>query len=409
MKLAIFHPSFGTVGGAEILAAAEARALRANGVDARIVTASVNESRWSDTLQNIPVSQFERPSVARKLAWTVGARLRATARQAQPFLQDADAVIAHNYPCNVLLGSMQLNAVRLWQVNEPARPLYLPESSPVMTARAERLGSDAPDFLTRQFAERLESWKQRKSRGGRLVAKRNYDLASTQSLDGLYAISKYSQGIARQIYGRCSNTIVYPSVALPAQVPVERRGIRRNALNVLVQSRLEAIKNVETVMRGFSSFAEHCQSAQMHVVGEGSDKERLQMVATEFPRANITFHDFLSAESLAALAAACDVFALLPVDEPFGMVFTEAMSRGMLCIGPDHGGPSEILDNGRLGWRVSAFSSEQLAHALHAIVALTDDEANHRRAAAHASVATRFSDIAMVASIRAVLHEHGVH
>ena len=42
MELAIFHPMFGAIGGAEVLAAGEARALRDAGVDAGIVTGPVD-------------------------------------------------------------------------------------------------------------------------------------------------------------------------------------------------------------------------------------------------------------------------------------------------------------------------------------------------------------------------------
>ena len=53
--------------------------------------------------------------------------------------------------------------------------------------------------------------------------------------------------------------------------------------------------------------------------------------------------------------------ALLTLDEPFGMVYPEAAAKGLLLVGPDHGGPLEILDGGRLGWVVDAFSPGSLA------------------------------------------------
>ena len=62
MQLAIFHPKFGTLGGAEVLAAAEARALREAGIDARIVTGEVDDARWGARLEGIPVD-VDRKSV----------------------------------------------------------------------------------------------------------------------------------------------------------------------------------------------------------------------------------------------------------------------------------------------------------------------------------------------------------
>ena len=408
MELAILHPSFGAVGGAEVLAAAEAHALRADGVDARIVTASVDAARWRDALDGIPVARYRQRTIGDAVAWTTVARLRMQARRARALLGGADVVIAHNHPCNALLGAMRLDAVRLWQVNEPSRALHLVETSPMLAARARALGAAAPEWVTRQFATRLASWERRVARGGDVGARRRFDMTMTARLDGLYAISEYSRAMARRIYGRCDATIVYPSVREPAGAMPVRRGIRHAGIQVLVQSRLEPVKNVETVLRGFASFAHGRTGSHLHVVGEGSDGERLRALAAEVAPGAVTFHGFVDTATLETVTAACDVFALLPVDEPFGMVFTEAMVRGLLCIGPDHGGPSEILDGGALGWTVDAFAPEALAATLEAIATMNNGEADRRRAAAIASVQGRFSDAAMMVSLRRVLREHGV-
>jgi len=79
-----------------------------------------------------------------------------------------------------------------------------------------------------------------------------------------------------------------------------------------------------------------------------------------------------------------------------------------LCIGPDHGGPLEILEEGQQGWAVDAFAAEQLAAALDEASALANGEADVRRASALASVKARFSTDAMVSSLRAVLREAGL-
>lgn len=391
-----------------MLAAAEARALRADGVDVRIVTGPIDGARWSAALAGTPVTQYEERGAGDLFAWTVASRYRLQAARAERVLRDHDVIIAHNYPCNALLGAMSLDAVRLWQVNEPPRTLYLPDTAPVLSARADALGADAPDWTTRQFAQRLARWRKRVAGGGRVVARRTFDGAMSARLDGLYAISRYSQAITRRIYGRCSDTIVYPAIGQDIAPPPARDGIRRDAFEVLVQSRLEPIKNVETVLRGFAAFATAHRGAHMHVVGEGSDYERLRELSNEIARDRVSFHHFLDNTSLATLAARCDAFALVPIDEPFGMVFTEAMARGLLCVGPDHGGPTEILDNGTLGWTVNAFAPQAVADALQAIADLPTAVANHCRESARASVAERFSNAAMVASLRAVLREHGV-
>jgi glycosyltransferase involved in cell wall biosynthesis len=134
----------------------------------------------------------------------------------------------------------------------------------------------------------------------------------------------------------------------------------------------------------------------------------LRALAAELAPRAITFHGFLERNALNEVASACDVFALLPLDEPFGLVFTEAMSRGLLCIGPDHGGPNEILEGGALGWTIDPFAPEALETALDTVHGMSTADADRRRAASSASVQSRFSARAMVGSLRSVLREHGV-
>jgi glycosyltransferase involved in cell wall biosynthesis len=86
------------------------------------------------------------------------------------------------------------------------------------------------------------------------------------------------------------------------------------------------------------------------------------------------------------------VFALLTLDEPFGMVFPEAAARGLLLVGPDHGGPFEIMDGGRLGWPCDPFSPEAFAAALFEINGLDDADVDRRRAKADLACRDRYSE-----------------
>jgi len=87
----------------------------------------------------------------------------------------------------------------------------------------------------------------------------------------------------------------------------------------------------------------------------------------------------------------CDVFALLPIDESFGLVFAEAAARGLLLVGPDRGGPPEILEGGRLGWTLPCQEPEAFTQALHEIWHLTDEDAALRRRETERSCRARYS------------------
>ena len=53
LKIAILHPAFLNVGGAELLALGQAKCLRAQGFNVRIITSDVDMSRWSNDLNGI--------------------------------------------------------------------------------------------------------------------------------------------------------------------------------------------------------------------------------------------------------------------------------------------------------------------------------------------------------------------
>ncbi|HMI88722.1 MAG TPA: hypothetical protein VK550_31805, partial [Polyangiaceae bacterium] len=77
---------------------------------------------------------------------------------------------------------------------------------------------------------------------------------------------------------------------------------------------------------------------------------------------------------------------------PFGMVFPEAAARGLLLIGPDHGGPFEIMDGGRLGWPCDPFSPEALGDVLFEVSGLADADVGQRRGKADRACRDRYSE-----------------
>jgi len=403
-RIALLHPSFASAGGAEFLIASQACTMVADGSEVRLVTMAFDPARWSSRFAGVEVQTYTRRHwLDAVMPWDRIGKIRRRARAAAPHLRDRDVVLAYNFPANDMLGSMDLSARTIWQCNEPYRGLHMREANPVLSARVDAARGHHLEDATEAFARRLQSYDQSMSGTGALRARQTFDLKTTSRIDTIFAISDYTRDNARRIYGRCEETPIFPMVRFP-EGGRSRRGLDRSGMQVLVHSRLEVLKNIDTVLKGFSRFLKTQPGGRIHIVGEGAHRPRLEALAKELlPASAYRFHGYLPDQDLQKVYEACDVFALLTLDEPFGMVFPEAAAKGLLLIGPDHGGPMEILDGGRLGQVIDAFSPEALAQALEEIWSLDDAEMERRRDVADRACRSRFGIETVGPQLKALL------
>jgi glycosyltransferase involved in cell wall biosynthesis len=387
LRLAYFHPKFTEVGGAEILALKHAELLREGGVDVTFVTFAVKGSYWAEPFRQWTVNVVPKRAWRDVLGgWTRLGKLRLRARRAQPILEGFDAVLATNHPCCTMLGELAVPGRKLWYCNEAPRSLFPRETTPYATAALARLGPVTPALEA--LRKELQAAQ---SPFGPYRSARKASLAAIPRLHQLLFNSRFSLDNARSAYGDLQGEVLYPVIAFPP-VRAPRRGLDRDALRILVQARLTPLKNLETVVEGFKRFHLRHPHAELHILGSGPSKASLQALAAAGPGAGgTTFHGFLAQAEVDQLRERCSVFALLAMDEPFGMVYPEAAAQGLLLVGPDHGGPREILEEGRLGRLCDALTPAAFEEALEAILATGDGELDLLRAEADQACRHRFS------------------
>ncbi len=416
MRVTLFHPIFGEVGGAEVLVTRHVALLRAAGLDVRVVTRTFHRHRWQAwaDAERVAVRVMPRRWLERRLYRTPARRLQAAADRLAPHLAGSPCVVAYNAPCPAVVGTLrQPPAHTVWHCNEPPRALHLRETMRTAVARTEataahRILNATTDPLDLAWmAGKLAEHDRRRAADVEFALDCALDVERVGRLGRIVALSAYSSESVRLIYGRTTDAVVPPVIPAPAHVP-RRGGIDRagGGLHVLAHSRLEPMKNIDTVLRGFAHFCGRVGGRHvLHVVGTGALDAPLRRVAEALglPTEAVRWHGFLDDGALADVYARCDVFALLPLDEPFGMVFPEAALRGLLLIGSDHGGPAEILDGGAFGWAVDAFDPEALAAALAAAWALPDDEAIRRRDRAAVACHARYGAATVGPQLRAAL------
>lgn len=398
MRLVLFHSSFTACGGAELLALSQARDLAAAGVDVHILTFGLDPARWEGAMGDLPVAVVPKRhwsdlpfAVDRSLQLARrGARAERVLRALAP-----DVVLAHNPPVQAMLGQATLSARKLWYCHEPSRSLYPGDTCRQVLGLAARgsLSSELDAWARKKLAQEARpGWDCRRGRA--------FDRVGVQGLHSIAVNSAYTGQSLYRVYGRQADHIFHPT--LPMGPLPERRGLHREGLQILVQTRLELLKNVDTVLKGFAAARPRLGASPcLHVVGRGEAKPHLEALAASLGLGeSVRFHGFLSQEDLDALRRACDVFACLPWDEPFGMVFPEAAADGLLLVGPDHGGPFEILDEGRLGWCLPPHHPEALGDAFCAIWQLSDAEVDARRASTHEACLMRYAPEAVLPRFR---------
>jgi glycosyltransferase involved in cell wall biosynthesis len=122
---------------------------------------------------------------------------------------------------------------------------------------------------------------------------------------------------------------------------------------LLTVSRLwaeERMKGVDHTLRALSRLLERHPDVLYRVVGKGSDRPRLERMASELGLGErVTFEADLSDAELAERYRRCSVFVLPSGQEGFGIVFLEAMRFSKPCIGGDAGGTPDVIRDGETG------------------------------------------------------------
>ncbi len=347
-QVRFLHRALDVVGGAEVLLLDQARFLHAAGADVRVRTLVYDPSAWESRLGGVGIDAWFRVKGDEKrphLTRTLG---RSRLSWLLEELATSDVALAHGYPLSAALGAATSKGARIWHCLEAPRWLHPEASNPYLAEHHERAPlRHGPHHYRTSLASPVGALP---FIGRRRPSRVSEDRRGVLGLTAVWALSEYTRDSVLRIYPTVSSEVLYPIVGFPRPLS-GKSPLARNGLRVLTVTRLEWVKNLDTLLDGFARFRQRTDPhATLSVVGTGSALPALKELAREMGIASaVTFHGFLADAELDELSARCDAFACVPLDEPFGLVFPEAMARGLLALGPDHGGPAEILDHGKLG------------------------------------------------------------
>jgi phosphatidylinositol alpha-1,6-mannosyltransferase len=217
----------------------------------------------------------------------------------------------------------------------------------------------------------IEAW--------RPLSRADRDLLDGASL--LMANSGYTARRVAEAQGLKHPIEVCPLALAPDGTPPNTHRIaqwrdRIGALAVLTVGRMDAAeryKGHDQLLEAWPSVKARVPGARLVFAGTGDDVARLVSKAQHLGLGHdVVFTGFLEQGDLDALYAASAVFAMPSRDEGFGLVYLEAMSHGLPCIGSVHDAAGDVIADGTSGYLVDQADARGLAAR---IADLLDDSA----------------------------------
>jgi glycosyltransferase involved in cell wall biosynthesis len=124
-------------------------------------------------------------------------------------------------------------------------------------------------------------------------------------------------------------------------------------------------KNIPLLVKAFEIAASKHKDAVLQIVGDGDDRrEVIDAISNSFHKSQIVLMGKRDHREVLQLVAQCTVFALLGVNEPFGVVLAEAMLAARPIVYCDDGGISDVAVSGVHGVSVRPNDLEGAAEAI---------------------------------------------
>jgi phosphatidylinositol alpha-1,6-mannosyltransferase len=139
-----------------------------------------------------------------------------------------------------------------------------------------------------------------------------------------------------------------------------------DAPTVLIVARMSAgerYKGHDQLLEAWPAVRAQVPSARLFVVGDGDDAARLRSKAEALGlNDSVTFTGFVTDAVLDEMYGRASVFAMPSREEGFGLVYLEAMRRGLPCIGSIHDAAGDVIVDGQTGFLVDQADVPMLAH-----------------------------------------------
>jgi len=344
LKIAVFHPRFDEVGGAELFIIKMSAELRKIGHKVDVYGVRVNPT-FKEVKQ---LSNFSSSKIFHNLTIDfIGVNLLGFSFLRILKKEKYDIINPHHYPApfiSVLLKKLGFTRARIvWMCHGLYDLLYCKDKS---HWGVSEFGGKVIYYLLSPFRW-IDRW-------------------SIKNVDAIVSNSKSTQVKVKETYQRDSyivNPGVDPDIFSPSKIAADKYLPDKKCL--LAVGRLRTRKNFDFLIRVLKKIIDISPDVVLRIVGEGPEKENLtRLIQSLNLEEHVELLSNVPQEELAKFYKACTLF-VHPVEkyESWGMVTLEAMAMGKPVVAVNSGGPKEIIINGQTGYLVD-FSLDKFAEKI---------------------------------------------
>jgi glycosyltransferase involved in cell wall biosynthesis len=200
--------------------------------------------------------------------------------------------------------------------------------------------------------------------------------------DAILVTSQFDQQLVQDAYNKVS-FIITPGVDVQTSSDEANEfalpdiyGLQQNSKIILAVNFLHPRKRIDLLIKAMPSILEKIPQTKALIVGNGPEKERLEVLSKELKLdKDIIFCGFVSEADLPLYYKSADIYVHTGKDETFGLSVIEALAYGKPVVAVNEGGPRETIVHEKSGYLIEA---NPQALAEKAIVLLQSPEKAHQ-------------------------------
>ena len=367
MRIGIVHPAFLRRGGAENLTLWLASGLAQRDHAVTLFAAGLALDRWSE-IDLTGVRTVELPD-RHDSFWHEPSRSRHHGGIIAEHSSEADVLVCGIHPAHLWLSQalalMSRPPASVLYCHEPRRKYYYMWTDwPTVTY----VDSGQRTLPLHDKLARLVRYRRRANQLSKAPFARWYDRREMARLDRIVANSRFTADNASRAWRR-QVEVCYPGVPVPATPtapnPKDRTG-------VVVLTGWDVAKNPMGVLGTINEIVHHFGRRDIPFTITGSDiRPEYEAYIRDHDLSDVvSVRNYVSEDEKAALLRQARLCLFIPFAEPFGLVLIEAMLHHTPVIAANHGGPGEVVVDGKTGRLVDVFKPREVART---VVELYDD------------------------------------